>query len=205
MISFAHLLLKEKVDNLYVHWGIWIILSAFLMFSVDLQLMMSSEVILSDILIAMFTMIIWGTCTILGKIFLKCHSVGLLVSLRWTFAFLVSSVIFVFENERLPFGLLSDPEIVVRFLFMGGVAGILSMYLYYKGLQVIEAARVSFIEISYSAFGMIFSALYTFETISLFLDFRRRLILHLFDSFFIQKRFNPSHQKCREVDLCDPF
>jgi hypothetical protein len=83
--------LKEKVDNMYVYWGIWVILSAILMFSVDLEIMFrSAEFIPGDILSAFGTMLIWGVCTILSKKFLIKNSALTLVGLRWFFGFLFS-------------------------------------------------------------------------------------------------------------------
>ena len=114
VIYMAHLFLKEKVDNMYVYWGIWVILSAILMFSVDLELMFgSSEFILSDILIALSTMLIWGMCTILSKKFLTKNSAITLVGLRWLFAFLVSSVFLVLEKESIQTELLFQPDVLL--------------------------------------------------------------------------------------------
>lgn len=168
VIYMAHIFLKEKVDNLYVYWGVWVILSAVLMFSVDLELMLGSEIVFSDMLIALSTMLIWGLCTILGKKFLKNHPPLVLVSLRWVFAFLFSSVILMNEKESVPYQLLLQADILVRFIFIGVIAGVFSMFLYYSGLKNMPAGKVSFIEISYAAFGMIFSAIYTFESLSFF-------------------------------------
>jgi drug/metabolite transporter (DMT)-like permease len=168
VIYVAHLFLKEKVDNMYVYWGIWVVLSALLMFSVDLELMLASEIVFTDILIALSTMLIWGLCTVLGKKFLKNHSSGTLVFLRWGFAFLFSSIILLMEGKSLPVATILEADTLIRFVFMGAVAGIVSMLFYYRGLREIEAGKVSFIEISYSAFGMIFSAIYTFEGLTFF-------------------------------------
>ena len=129
VIYVAHLLLREKVDNMYLYWGIWVILSAVLMFSVDLQLMFASDFILSDMIIALSTMLIWGLCTILGKKFLMRHSALTLVSLRWLFAFIFSGLILLIEDESLPTDILFQGDLIMRFIFMGGIAGIFSMSL----------------------------------------------------------------------------
>lgn len=168
VIYIAHLFLKEKVDNMYVYWGIWVVLSAILIFSVDLEIMFSSEVVFLDMIIALSTMLIWGFCTILAKKFLKNRSALTLVGLRWFFAFIVSSVILSAEKETIPFEILLQNDIGARFLFISVIAGLFSMRLYYSGLKNISAGNVSFIEISYAAFGMIFSAMYTFEGLTFF-------------------------------------
>jgi drug/metabolite transporter (DMT)-like permease len=168
VIFLAHMILKDRIDNMYLYWGIWVVLSAILMFSVDLEIMINSEIILSDILIALSIMLIWGMCTILSKIFLKNNSALILVGLRWFFAFIFSSVILLAEGEKLPQEFLMQADIMVRFIFIAVVSGLFSMHLYYSGLKHMSAGKVSFIEISYSAFGMIFSALYTFEVLTFF-------------------------------------
>lgn len=169
VIYVAHIFLKERVDNMYVYWGIWVVLSAILMFSVDLELMFgTSDFVFSDILIALSTMIIWGLCTVLSKKFLTKHSPLTLVGLRWFFAFVFSAIILVAEGQSIPTEVLFQGDVLVRFLFIGLVAGVFSMFLYYSGLKNMPAGKVSFIEISYAAFGMIFSAIYTFEGLTFF-------------------------------------
>lgn len=169
VIYLAHVFLREKVDNMYVYWGIWVILSAILMFSVDLELMFSgSEIIFSDILIAFTTMLIWGMCTILSKKFLMKRGAVTLVGLRWFFALLFSSVFLVLEQEELPVDIIYQPETMSRFLFIAVIAGIFSMFVYYSALKKMSPGKVSFLEISYSAFGMILSAMYTFNGLTFF-------------------------------------
>ena len=138
------------------------------MFSVDLGLMLGSEIVFTDMLIAFSTMLIWGMCTILSKKFLQHNSARVLVGLRWFFAFIVSSIILLAEGESLPVEKLMSSDIAGRFFFISVIAGIFSMSLYYTGLRQMQVGKVSFIEISYAAFGMIFSAIYTFESLTFF-------------------------------------
>lgn len=168
VIYLAHIFLKDKIDNLYVYWGIWVILSAIMMFSVDLEIMFNSEIIFTDILIALSIMLIWGFCTIFSKLFLEKHSAVTLVGLRWFFAFLFSSAILIGEGESLQRDFILEIPVLMRLFFIAVISGLVSMYLYYQGLKHLEAGKVSFIEIAYSAFGMIFSAFYTFEGLSFF-------------------------------------
>lgn len=169
VVVMAHLLLKEKLDNLYLYWGIWVLFSAVLIFSQDLELIFTGQdFILSDILIALSTMLIWGFCTIAAKKLLKNHSPEALVAVRWFFAFIFAVVILVAEGENPAFDILLQWEVGVRFLFIGAIAGIASMYFYYSGLKNLAAGKVSFFELSFPAFGMIFSAIYTFESLTIF-------------------------------------
>ena len=168
VIVMAAVLLKEKLDNQYLYWGMWVLLSSVLIFSQDLELMFTSQdFILSDVLIALTTMLIWGFCTIAAKKLLKNHSPEALVAVRWFFAFIFAVVILISEKESPAFDILFQWEVGIRFLFIGAIAGIASMYFYYSGLKYLAAGKVSFFELSFPAFGMIFSAIYTFESLSI--------------------------------------
>lgn len=169
VILMAGILLKEKLDNQYLYWGMWVLLSAVLIFSQDLELMFTTqELIIGDFLIALSTMLIWGLCTIAAKKLLQKHSPEALVAVRWAFAFLFAVVILIAEKEQPAFDILFQWEVGVRFLFIGAIAGIASMYFYYSGLKNLPAGKVSFFELSFPAFGMIFSAIYTFESLTVF-------------------------------------
>lgn len=169
VVFAAKKFLKEKIDSLYLYWGIWVVLSAFLMFSQDIELMFATrEFVLSNILVALVCTSIWGLCTIASKKILTNHSVMSLVSLRWLFALLFSSVILIVEGTVPAVEVLLEPEIALRFLFIGAIAGVGAMYLYYSSLKNMAAGKVAFQEVSYSAFGMLLSALYTFEGMTFF-------------------------------------
>lgn len=164
VIFAARKFLNERVDNMYIYWGIWVVLSAFLLFSSDLELMFATqEFVLTDILIALGCMLIWGTCTIVAKKLLMKHSPFSLVTVRWVFAFIFSSAILVMEGESIAWDVLLQSEVVLRFLFIVGIAGVGSMYFYYSGLKNIYAGKSSFLELAFPALSMIFSAIYTFE------------------------------------------
>lgn len=168
VIYLAYLFLREKIDHMSIYWSVWVILSAVLMFSVDLGLMLESDIVPSHMLIAFSTMLIWGGCTILGKKFLENHPPLMLVSLRWLFAFIFSAVILLNEGSHPQIMPHLTMELTLRFLFMGVFAGLFSMTLYYQGLKQLQVGKVAFIEISYAALGMIFSALYTFDGLTFF-------------------------------------
>lgn len=168
VVYAAHVFLKEKIDSLYFYWGIWIILSAFFMYSQDLLIMFDhpDTVSIPHIMIALGTMLIWGLATIAAKKLVSTQRVFSLVAGRWIFAFIFSSGMLFLEEKPLDLNILLNWDFNWRLLFMSGVAGVISMYLYYEGMRAIPAGRVSFLELSYPALGMIFSSLYTFESMT---------------------------------------
>ena len=160
----ARIFLKESGDKMYFFWGVWIVFSGVMMFSQDLGLLFKTQdMIISDILIALLTMLIWGLCTIAAKLMLHTHSPMSLLAVRWGASCIFSTLILFLSDRNPEFELLLVPEMLMRFLFIGGIAGVMSMYCYYTGLKSLPASKVSFVEISFSAFGMMFSSIYTFE------------------------------------------
>lgn len=168
VIYLAHVFLKEKFDNLYVYWGMWVILSSILMFSQDLELMFATEGFATptQVAVAVSTTLIWGASLVAAKKLLNTHSPMTLVAYRWVFAFLFSLIFLPFQKESIPWDLVFEWEFLWRFIFMSAVAGALAMYFYYEGLKTMVVGKVSFIKLAFPAFGMILSAFYTFDRLS---------------------------------------
>lgn len=169
VVYFAHIFLKEKIDNMYFFWGIWIILSALLMYSQDIELSLIGGDLFSyplETLVALGVMIIWGLCTIAAKNLLQRHSTTSVVVGRWIFAFIFALIFSFFKHEPTPWALALESDFVLRFFYISIVAGIISMSFYYAGLKNMKVGKVSFLELTYPALGMIFSAIYTFEALT---------------------------------------
>ncbi|MFY7993367.1 MAG: DMT family transporter [Bacteriovoracaceae bacterium] len=170
VVYLAHRFLKEKSDNLYFFWGIWVIVSALLMYSQDIELSLIGGDLLSyplETIIALGVMMIWGLCTIAAKKLLVKHSATSIVGVRWFFAFVAALGFNVFyQTETTPWTIVFETDYVWRFFYISVVAGLCSMAFYYSGLKKMEVGKVSFIELAYPALGMIFSAIYTFEQLT---------------------------------------
>jgi drug/metabolite transporter (DMT)-like permease len=170
VVYLAHRFLKEKVDNLYFFWGIWVILSALLMYSQDIELALIGGDLFSyplETLIALGVMGIWGLCTITAKKLLEKHSPISVVAVRWIFALFFALGFGVFyKHEVTPWEIVFETEYIWRFFYIALVAGLTSMTFYYSGLKKMEASKVSFIELTYPALGMVFSSVYTFDQLT---------------------------------------
>lgn len=170
VIFLASIFLKEKFENAFLGWGIWVIGSALLMFSPDFIDAISSGEISShpsETLVSLGVMSIWAICTIAGKKLLQKHSAFSLVTVRWLFSLMMSALFLVLQPEQIELAKLMDFEVVLRFLFISGIAGILSMTLYYNGLKNLPAWKVSVLELAYPAMGMVFSTFYGFDELTL--------------------------------------
>ena len=168
VLYMAYLILKEKVDNLHFYWGMWAVLSAVLMFSQDLEFLFNGNdsIKVSDSVLALTTMLIWGLCTIAGKKLLQTHQPAAVGGVRGIFAFIFSSVFLLLSDA--PFlhpGTMTNIDFL-KFGFIGIISGTASMFLYYSGLKKIAASKVAFMELSYPAFGLVLSALYTYESMN---------------------------------------
>ncbi|HXH76233.1 MAG TPA: DMT family transporter [Bacteriovoracaceae bacterium] len=168
VVYAAHVFLKEKIDTLYFYWGLWVVLSAMLMYSQDLEMLMGNDISIvpGAMLIAFATMLIWGLCTIAGKKLLISHRPFTLVAVRWLFAFIFSLGFISFDKTPIPWDQMMNWDLIWRFGFISAVAGTASMYLYFTGMRDLPAAKVSFLELCYPALGIMFSALYTYEKVS---------------------------------------
>jgi drug/metabolite transporter (DMT)-like permease len=170
VVYAANLFLKEKIDNLYFYWGVWVGLSALLMFSQELGMLLMRDIynLPGAIVVALTVMMIWGLCTIAGKGLLQNHSPMVVVAARWIFAFALSTVFLMLEEVSFPFQSLTEVTVWARFFFIAGVSGTVSMYLYYGGMKELAAGKVSFLELTYPAMGIMLAVLTTFDEVSFF-------------------------------------
>lgn len=187
----AKVFLKERISRTYFYWGACFLVSAMMIFSQDLFLIFSNnEFNHRSYLSGLGAVLIWGGCTIAAKKLLQTYSVMTLVSMRWIFAFFFALGFILFSKEGLPYHVLTDLKMMERFGLMSIVAGILGMFLYYSGLKNLRAGKVSFLELSFPAFGMILSSFYTFEELT-FLQIIGAIAFFGFIGFIFFKKNHP--------------
>lgn len=166
----AHYYLKEKLDNLYFYWGMWVGCSALLMFSQDIAMLLTNRIPFSAgaMLVAFGTMLIWGLSTVAGKALLKNHSVMCVVATRWLFAFIFSVIFLVSDKNGIDLSPVMNVGLIVRLVFICLISGPASLYLYYSGMKDMDVGKVSFLELSYPALSIMLSALVTYEEVTFF-------------------------------------
>lgn len=165
VVGLASYFLKEKFDQLFVVWGMWIILSALIIQSSEIEL----GTILNDftsqpkaILMGLAAMLIWGTCTVVGKSLLENHTPYKIFMWRWIMSTIFTGIMFISSKTQFDYALLVEPEFTFRVLYIGIVCGSLAMWFYYNGLKKLKASTTSFVELAYPVFGMIFASFQTF-------------------------------------------
>lgn len=169
VVLLASYFLKEKVDQLFVVWGMWIILSALIIQSNEIEL----GTILKDftqqpsaILMGLSAMLIWGACTIVGKILLENNSPYKIFMWRWILSTTFTGIIFLSSMRQFNFEVLLNLQFVFRVLFIGIICGSLAMWFYYHGLKKLKASTTAFVELAYPVFGMVFASFQTFGKLS---------------------------------------
>tara|TARA_B100001971_G_scaffold91031_1_gene83943 strand:- start:11401 stop:12354 length:954 start_codon:yes stop_codon:yes gene_type:complete len=165
VVALASYFLKEKFDQLFIVWGMWIILSALIIQSNEIEL----GTIFIDftnhpkaILMGLAAMLIWGICTVIGKKLLEKHTPYKIFMWRWIMSTCFTGMVFITAKKDFDYSLMTEPVFIFRVLYIGIICGSLAMWFYYHGLKRLKASTTSFVELAYPVFGMIFASFQTF-------------------------------------------
>lgn len=165
----AHQFLKEEFDGLYPLWAMWVIGSSILINMVDFEIgnafaNMTENPL--ETLMALASMLIWGTCTVVGKNLLTKYSPVVIVFWRWFFAFLFLSSHFALRGSQIEISKFLQSDVLWRIISMGTILGALAMAIYYQGLKKFPAGLTAFFELSYPVFSMLLASFYMYEKIT---------------------------------------
>ena len=165
VVYFASYLLKEKIDQMLIMWGGWVILSACLIHSNEIELGEALNDLQTQgqaIIMGLCSMVIWGLSTVIGKKLLQNHAPVKIFFWRWIFATLGTGIGFIISEKPFDYSLLLDFNFTGRLFYIGGITGALGMWFYYQGLKRLQASTTAFIELAYPALGLIFSGLFIY-------------------------------------------
>lgn len=159
-------ILKKRLAGLTFSILIWMVLNFILIAWPDLHL----GTLFNDIaeyplymLMASSAMVIWGTCTLVGKYLLESFNIESVILWRWSLSFLAALFICVLKGASFEGIKILVNQHFFRFFIIGGVLEVVAMSIYYLGLKKMKSVNVAILELSYPAFGIIFSSLYTYE------------------------------------------
>lgn len=181
-IGLAHLLLKEKLPNLFYLLSLFAIIGVGLIISpfifVGGSFVISSQISNNTGLMAgmfgLIAAILWGSSTVFGRYLLK-HGVQKpeykeMVTYRFFIAaiFLVIFTPFIPRSDGYPSieGLLNI-EIMLSLLFLALIVGLLSLVLYYYGLKTTHASMSAIAELAYPLSFFVIMPLLKVDTPSL--------------------------------------
>ncbi|MGK5088095.1 DMT family transporter [Bdellovibrionota bacterium FG-2] len=157
VLVFARMFLREKHSSSFVLIALWAVMNAFLIgFPGLLGQMMGEELGFSGpgILSGAMAVVLWGFSTVAGKALLFRHRPEVVVFGRWLMASGFMLGWFFLSGESVPWGVLASREVWLSSLYLGSVAGVGGMTLYYYGLRKLPASLVTFIELLYPLAGV---------------------------------------------------
>ncbi len=160
-ILLARVIIGEKLSRNFLLWGLICIFGAFLITYQDIvpgiaKLDFSVELLSSKNLVGYFYTFIailgWGSATVFGKkLIIAGYNEKEVMGGRFIFGFLFLIPIVLLSRVELDF----DPRIWSTISVMVLITGLISMYLYYKGLKIISAKLCTLIEMSFPLFAVI--------------------------------------------------
>ncbi len=159
VLGTASIVLKEKAKNNLFPWAGIALVSAFVLSFPELDFSFISKGFTSyarGVFFAFLAMALWGFSTVAGKYFLYRHSPSVGVFWRWVTASLSLGFIAYLNQEfYIPLDLVFTRKVLPYLLYLGSVAGVVSMGIYYAGLKKIPASVATFIELIYPLAGVI--------------------------------------------------
>jgi drug/metabolite transporter (DMT)-like permease len=169
VVGLAYVFLKERMDSAFFPLSFWVILNALLiaypLLEVGVDPNLSDE-FYPGVGLAILASFMWALATVSGKALLKSQAPLVAVFWRWAAAVLgLGASIGLQSNSEWPSMTVIVADLV-PLLYLAVVAGILPMFLYYKGLQRMPASLATFIELIYPLGGVFLTAVLSRQPVS---------------------------------------
>jgi drug/metabolite transporter (DMT)-like permease len=100
------------------------------------------------VLLALLAAVLWATSTVLGKYVLGKVSFKAMTSLRFVFAFLFLAILNAYQGSLNQISLLTGKDILF-ITIIAMASGIVSLYIYYGGLQYTKASIATIAELGF--------------------------------------------------------
>ncbi len=154
VLVLARLFLKEKHSSSFVLIALWAVMNAFLIGFPGLFSEEESGFSTAGILTGGLAVVLWAFSTVAGKALLFKHRPEVAVFGRWLMASTFMAVWFLVSGEKIPWNTLASRDVWLSSLYLGSVAGVGGMTVYYYGLRKLPASLVTFIELLYPLAGV---------------------------------------------------
>jgi len=165
-ITFAHLILKEKVVKGFLSWALVCLVGVVLISWKDF-IVFSNEYSLQNMMGYFYTAVAvmgWGLATVFGrKLTLKGLNEREIIFGRFSFSLIVLVPLFLFQGSQWQYDLNLTKEILILVL----ISAILGMSFYYKGLKVTPAKQATILELFFPLFAVIINWVAFNQTLSL--------------------------------------
>lgn len=158
-ILLAYYFLRERIESHFVFWALIILFGSFVMMWPDLSALNNSPWHFTDssgdivkgygyALIAVFS---WGAATVCGK-YLSSQGVheNAILSGRFLSGFLVLLPIFLIMTPTFTQVSTNDIGMIIAMALLSGLIG---MWFYYRGLNLVRAQTATLVELSFPVFA----------------------------------------------------
>ncbi|MFB4210412.1 DMT family transporter [Shouchella sp. JSM 1781072] len=169
-ITLAHFLLKEKLPQRFgLYVPIALVGTYLLTFGFYFPINNPSEILQLGSLYAIGAAALWGGSTVMGRILLQKCRHETVTALRFLLALPLLGVLITVSPE-----MWTTPESAVALTFIGLnilasalLPGLVSMLLYYRGLQSVKASVATIAELSFPMTGLLVSWITLEETVTI--------------------------------------
>lgn len=151
-ISLAAGLLRERLHQKFWLWTALALVGAYVIsfprFVPQLYVGEQFNPTTIGVMLALLAAVLWGTSTVLGKYVLGKISFKAMTSLRFVFAFLFLAIMNAYQGDLQQISSLTSKDM----LFIAIIAitsGIVSLYIYYGGLQYTKASIATIAELGF--------------------------------------------------------
>ncbi|MEK3785757.1 MULTISPECIES: DMT family transporter [Paenibacillus] len=157
-IILARFILKEMLPK---HFG-WLLVIALagtymLTFGWSLPFGHVNEFIQMGSLLSLGAAALWGGSTVMGRYLLGTMKYETVTSLRFMLALPLLMIVTAVEGApwQFPAGLMAAGAVTLNLILQALLPGLLSMFLYYKGLATTKASYATLAELSFPMIGVI--------------------------------------------------
>lgn len=156
VVGLAHIFLNERGSATFFQCAIWVVFNAVLLgaagdgTSLDLP---NPDHFGGGLAFGLSAVLLWALSTVAAKSLLFRFSPAVVVLMRFMVATIFMSGMVIAKGIEVPWAKLMTPEVFLPILFLGSVAGSLSMLIYYHGMRRLPVNLVTFIELIYPVGG----------------------------------------------------
>lgn len=156
--STAVIFLKEKITKRYMIWaGLALVTAFFVTFKNGFVDFNTGSGTVMAALYAFGAAVAWGSSTTFSKLLLNSHSTSFTTAMRF-FMTTVFAFIAVIFSQQMPVITAVNAGQILRFVFIALSTGMVALYIYYKGLQHVEAKVSTILELVFPMLAILIDA-----------------------------------------------
>lgn len=155
----AVVLLKEKLTKKYLAWaGLALIAAYFTTFNWGVVNTATGSGTITAALYALGAAFCWGTATVFSKMLLNEHSTLFVTAARFITTTLCAAILLMLWGSFDAVYAVNSSQLI-RFLFISVSTGMVAVYIYYTGLQKLEAKTVTILELFFPFLALVIDAI----------------------------------------------